>query len=70
VSPNQMGHSTDDNDNEENQTHLQQSVLDRDAYLHCGQCCYVTIGGKGPVFSSPSRGLKTAQHIVVYKDKR
>jgi hypothetical protein len=47
VSPNQMGHSTDDNDNEENQTHLQQSVLDRDAYLHCGQCCYVTIGGKG-----------------------
>jgi hypothetical protein len=39
VSPNQIRHSADDKDDEENQTHLKQSVLDRDAYLHCAQCC-------------------------------
>jgi hypothetical protein len=46
-------------DDEENQTHLKPSVLERDAYLHCAQCCYVMIDRK-PVFSSlakPSRGL-------------
>jgi hypothetical protein len=37
VSPNQIGHSADDEDDEANQTHLKQSVLERDAYLHCAQ---------------------------------
>ena len=59
VSPNQIGHSADDKDDEENQTHLKQRVLERDAYLHCAQCCHVMIDRKA-VFSSlakPSRGL-------------
>ncbi len=49
VSPNQIGHSADDKDDEANQTHLQQSVLERDAYLHCAQCCYVMIDRKASV---------------------
>lgn len=49
MSPNQIGHSADDKDDEENQTHLKQSVLQRDAYLHCAQCCYVMIDRKASV---------------------
>jgi hypothetical protein len=51
VSPNQIGHSADDKDDEANQTHPKQSVLERDAYLHCAQCCYVTIDRKASVLS-------------------
>jgi cytochrome c553 len=49
VSPNQIGHCVDDKDDEANQTHLKQSVLERDAYLHCAQCCYVMIDRKASV---------------------
>jgi hypothetical protein len=49
VSPNQMGHSADDKDDEENQTHLKQSVLERDSYLHCAHCCSVMIDRKAGV---------------------
>jgi hypothetical protein len=49
VSPNQMGHSADDKDDEENQTHFKQSVLERDSYLHCAQRCYVMIDRKASV---------------------
>jgi hypothetical protein len=38
-----------DKDDDENQTHLKQSVLERDAYLHCAQCCYVMIDRKTSV---------------------
>jgi hypothetical protein len=49
VSPNQIGQAADDKDDEEDQTHLKQRVLERDAYLHCTQCCYVTIDEKASV---------------------
>ena len=46
VSPNQIEHAADDKDDDANQTHLKQSVLERDAYLHCARCCYVMIDRK------------------------
>jgi hypothetical protein len=71
VSPNQIGHSADDKDDEGNQTHLKRSVLERDAYLHCAQCCYVMIDRKASVQltceteSGPS-GAKTAVALLHY----
>jgi hypothetical protein len=71
VSPNQIGHSADDKDNEENKTHVKQSVLERDAYLNCAQCCYVMIDRKASVQltceteSGPS-GAKTAVALLHY----
>jgi hypothetical protein len=44
-----IGHAADDKDDEENQTQLKQSVLKRDACLHCTQCSYVLIDRKASV---------------------
>jgi hypothetical protein len=57
---------------EENQTHPKQSVLERDAYLHCARCCYVMIDRKASVQltyeteSGPS-GAKTAVVVLTMR---
>ena len=71
VSPNQIGHSADDKDDEANQTHLQQSVLERDAHLHWAQCCYVMIDRKASIqltceTESGTSGVKTAVALLHY----
>jgi len=71
VSPNQIGHSADDKDDEENQTRLKQNALETRRYLHCAQCCYVMIDRKASVQltceteSEPS-GAKTAVALLHY----